>query len=85
MKMTFEAFVNRLDGNAAGMTEDDIAKKHSVSVEDIKKQLIMGISVEHEHTKDEATAKKIALDHLWEFPEYYTALKQMEGKLKKDE
>lgn len=42
------------------------------------KQLEMGIKVEMEHTSDLAIAEEIALDHLTENPEYYTALKTIE-------
>lgn len=42
-------------------------------------QLEQGIQVETEHTSDPTTAKKIALDHLTEIPDYYTRLAQMEG------
>lgn len=41
-------------------------------------QLAMGIRVEMEHTNDERLAKEIALDHLAEFPDYYTRLKKVE-------
>jgi hypothetical protein len=41
-------------------------------------QLLKGISVEAEHTKDKLTALEIATDHLEEFPEYYTNLEAME-------
>ena len=46
------------------------------------KQMTMGARVEREHTKCPVIAKKIARDHLAEFPNYYTALAQMEKKLK---
>jgi hypothetical protein len=39
------------------------------------KELEMGMSVEKEHTQDEALARKIAMDHLAEDPKYYTKLK----------
>jgi hypothetical protein len=46
-------------------------------------ELAMGIKVEMEHTDDPVIARKIALDHLTEFPGvYYTALKAMEEVLK---
>jgi len=45
--------------------------------------LSQGIKVEMEHTDDENVAKMIAKDHLDESPEYYRALKQMEGSLRK--
>jgi hypothetical protein len=41
-------------------------------------QLLMGIKVEQEHTKDKLLAIEISTDHLEEFPNYYTRLKQME-------
>lgn len=53
-----------------------LAKKHDVSVDALKKQLEMGIKVEHEHTDDEDKARRIALDHLDEKPDYYTKLKK---------
>jgi hypothetical protein len=46
-------------------------------------QLRMGIKVEHEHIDDSDVAEKIALDHLTEFKEYYTALDKMESELKR--
>ena len=45
-------------------------------------QLDMGIKVELEHTKNRKIAKQIALDHLCEFPKYYTELAKMEKRLK---
>jgi len=42
------------------------------------KQLEMGIKVEMEHTTDKAIARRIALDHLREIPDYYTRLLKME-------
>lgn len=57
---------------------EEIAKKHKVPVDHIKKQLDMGIGVEHEHTKDTGVATVIALQHLDEFPDYYTRLKSAE-------
>jgi hypothetical protein len=41
-------------------------------------QLIMGIKVEQEHTTDKYTALEISMDHLQEFPDYYTRLHEME-------
>lgn len=45
-------------------------------------QLARGIEIEMEHTTDPEIAKRIAMDHLAEFPDYYTALDEMEKKLK---
>lgn len=42
----------------------------------LDKQLKMGIKVEMEHTKDKVIARMIALDHLREYPDYYTRLKR---------
>jgi hypothetical protein len=48
-----------------------------------QKQLQMGVKVEKEHTDDPKKALEISMDHLTEFPgEYYTALDEMEAKLK---
>jgi len=48
-------------------------------------QLRMGTKIEMEHTKSKKRARKIALDHLHEFPnfKYYTELKKLEAKAKK--
>lgn len=56
----------------------EIAKKHGVSLDYIKKQLKMGIKVEFEHTTSEKEARITALQHLDELPDYYTKLKKME-------
>ena len=42
-----------------------------------------GIEVEREHTDDLHEAGRIALDHLREFPDYYTRLLKMEERAKK--
>lgn len=55
-------------------TPQQIAKKHGVPLRLIIQQLHQGIKVEHEHTKDDATAEKIASAHLDEDPHYYTKL-----------
>lgn len=47
------------------------------------KELKMGIKIEAEHTDDSDVAKRIAKDHLFEFPDYYTRLKKMEDEAKK--
>lgn len=57
---------------------EDIAKKHKIDVDSINDQLKMGIKIEKEHTNDTDTAKDIALQHLWEKPNYYTKLKKVE-------
>jgi len=71
--------LNKIQGGVArGKSIEDIAKKHNVSVCVIKKQLKMGIEVEKEHTPDPKMAQEIAMDHLTEFPDYYTRLAKME-------
>lgn len=64
----------------------DLARKHSKSsvgfhlmVQHLKKQLQKGLEVEKEHTKDDAKAKEIAMDHLSEDPDYYTKLTKIEA------
>jgi hypothetical protein len=41
-------------------------------------QLEIGTRVEMEHTRDPRIARRIALDHLAELPDYYTRLAKME-------
>ncbi len=60
------------------MSISKIAKKHGVLVSVIQDQLKMGIKVEKEHTTDKEEARKIALQHLAEKPDYYTKLKKVE-------
>ena len=62
---------------------EQIAKKHRLEVSFVKRQLEMGIPIEHEHTKDKDLATDIALQHLDEIPDYYTRLKKMESDAKK--
>ena len=72
-------------GRSMNMSIDDIAAKHGVPVEEIEAQLDMGIKVESEHTTNEDLAREIAMDHLAEFPDYYTALDKMEKELSNEE
>ena len=57
---------------------EDLAKKHNTDIETLQHQLDKGMKVEMEHTKDKETAKKIAMDHLYEVPDYYDRLKKVE-------
>lgn len=59
------------------LSPQDIAKKYGVSIDQIFKQLAIGVEEEQEHTTDHKVALEIALDHLLEDPEYYTKLQQM--------
>jgi hypothetical protein len=72
-------------GKSDKKTINDIVKRHHGKINDelvslFNHQLKMGIKIEKEHTRDENTAKEIAMDHLWEDPKYYTKLKKVETK-----
>lgn len=58
---------------------DDWASIQFESLEaKLKKALEQGIKVEMEHTDNKEIAHEIAMDHLWEDPDYYTKLKKVE-------
>jgi hypothetical protein len=61
----------------------DIAKKHNVADGELRLELKKGIKVEQEHTSNIKTATRIALDHLFEDPKYYTKLAKI--KLEENE
>lgn len=69
-----ETFVKKGKANEKGFTEKDADKD----------ELSMGVKVEMEHTSDVNIAKRIALDHLAELPDYYTRLHKMEEDGKKE-
>lgn len=72
----FEEKIYKILGSVLGAGK---ANKKHLKPEDVnKKELEMGIKVEMEHTKNKAISQRIALDHLAEFPDYYTRLKKME-------
>lgn len=66
-----------LEQLSKGKTLEDIATSHNVDVEELKKELLMGIEVEKEHTPSEKIASQIAMDHLTEDPKYYSKLKKI--------
>jgi len=69
---------NKIKGGLSdNLTLKDIAQKHGVSIDHIKKQLIKGIKVEKDHTNDESKAREIAMDHLTEYPDYYDKLETL--------
>lgn len=72
-----------LRGVAFGYTPEQIADRHGVDLNKIMKQIEMGIEVEKEHTDNANTAMKIAMDHVFEDPRYYSKLARMEGKSNK--
>jgi hypothetical protein len=55
---------------------ETVAKKHGVSVDEIEKQLKIGMAVEAEHGKNKGSEREIAMDHLNEKPDYYKKLKK---------
>ncbi len=66
-------------GKADKMTPQEIAKKHGVIIDKIISELLKGIKVEMEHTNDRDKAYEITMDHLFEMPDYYTKLDEMEN------
>lgn len=46
-----------------------------------RKELLMGIEVEYEHTDDMTISREIAKDHLVEIPDYYTRLHAMQAEI----
>jgi hypothetical protein len=75
---SFNKFINE-DNKSGEMTPDEVYQKASAHkkwyrLEDFEKELSAGIEVEMEHTNDPERAKRIALDHLSEDPEYYEKL-----------
>ena len=78
--LIFESYT--LNGLAKGKSVEELAKKHGVQVQDIEAQIDKGVQVEKEHTSDEQTARKIAMDHVFENPKYYDNLSKIETKSK---
>lgn len=70
------------------MSSKDLAKKHKVDIKDIEKEIKVGTKIEMEHTDSKEIAKEIAMDHISEFPDYYTnkkhGVKASEKGLEKD-
>ena len=82
---SLDQFVSELNDQIPGgisdkLTPQDIADKHSVSLEEIEAALDKGQKVEMEHTDDAEKAREIAKDHLLEDPQYYEKLAKMEGE-----
>ena len=65
-------------GLAKGMSLADIAKHHKMPVKSLKTKLEQGIKTEMEHTTDKDVAREIAMDHIYEDPNYYSKLKKIE-------
>lgn len=60
------------------MTVQDLADKHRVDTDTIRKAVKKGTKVESEHTDDKSVARQIAMDHVFEDPDYYDKLAKME-------
>ena len=65
-------------GLAKGMSLADIAKHHKLPLKSLETKLKQGIKTEMEHTTDKAVAREIAMDHIYEDPNYYSKLKKIE-------
>jgi hypothetical protein len=57
---------------------EGFSKGHDVDAD--PEELKMGIEVEFEHSTNPLISRKIAMDHLTEFPDYYTRLKRLEDE-----
>lgn len=69
---------NFKDGIKGGKADGQKITKYDLN------QLLMGIKVEQEHTTDKMKALEISMDHLEEFPDYYTRLLKMEEDAEKE-
>ena len=65
-------------GDASGKTLEDIAKKHKIDLEELKKEFDKGKEHEKEHTDNEKIASEITLDHLDDDPKYYSKLSKFD-------
>ena len=65
-------------GKADGMDIEDIAEMHGVDMDIMYDEFAKGVQHEMEHTSEPKVAVEIALDHLYEDPEYYTKLEGIE-------
>jgi hypothetical protein len=86
LKEEFDSEESLKGGLSDGMGLVQIAQKHDPKgyyalenmVDFLTRQLIDGVFVELEHTKDPQKAREIAMDHLTEDPNYYIKLKKIE-------
>ena len=76
---TYESISN---GKTDDRNEYTLAKKHGVSVAEIKRQLEKGIKIEKEHIDNPLVRREIALDHIEEIVDYYDRLEKMEKQAK---
>jgi len=64
---------------------EKIAVKFKVPLSKVNAQVKAGTKIEGEHTTDKSIAKKIALQHVDERPDYYTKIKQLEKSPMKED
>lgn len=65
-------------GKSGKMTLKEVAELHDMTAKELRPQLLKGINHEYEHTSSPKEARRIALDHLVEFPDYYDRLEKIE-------
>jgi hypothetical protein len=63
---------NESEGVSEDMSPEELAEKHGVDLKDIKKEIDLGTKIEMEHTESKEEAKRIAMDHIFEFSDYYS-------------
>jgi hypothetical protein len=63
---------NESEGVSEDMTPEELAEKHGIDLKDIKKEIDLGTKIEMEHTESKEEAKRIAMDHIFEFSDYYS-------------
>jgi tRNA nucleotidyltransferase/poly(A) polymerase len=69
----------RLGRTAGELIPGGRARNLSPSLFD-PEEIARGVRIEREHTPDSDIAQEIAMDHLTEFPDYYTRLERMESE-----
>jgi hypothetical protein len=77
-----------LDGKSKNLTPEEIASEHGMTMDQLQRQINLGLKVEREHTKNEDAALAITLDHLVEDGRYYTNKKPKdwaEKEIKKED
>lgn len=66
-------------GLAEDVTDEELANKYNITVEQLNMKLKEGMATEKEHTSNEAAQRKIAKDHIFEDIDYYKKLKHLEN------
>lgn len=76
--MNPDGFESEIYAVLSSVLSEGFSKGHDVDPD--PDELKMGIEVEYEHTTNPLISRKIAMDHLSEFPDYYTRLKKLEDE-----